>query len=36
MVVHNSVHMELYFAKYIPRKRQIKMQRSFYDPKSPN
>jgi len=25
-----------YLAKYTPRKRQIKMQRNFYAPKSPN
>jgi len=28
--------MELYLAKYTLRKRQIKMQRNFYTPKSPN
>jgi len=28
--------MELYFAKYTLRKSQIKMQRNFYTPKSPN
>jgi len=28
--------MELYLAKYTLIKRQIKMQRNFYTPKSPN
>jgi len=28
--------MELYLAKYTLRKRQIKMQRNFYTPKSRN
>jgi len=28
--------MELYLAKYTLRKRQIKMQRNFYTPQSPN
>jgi len=39
-VIHNFLHiashLELYLAKYILRKCQIKMQRNFYTPKSPN
>jgi len=39
--MHNSVHVAkslgtLYLAKYTMRKRQVKTQRNFYTPKSPN